>query len=181
MQKSGERIKINERVLVENINSIYDISLSKMINNKTVNGDIINYEAQIGLDILFEADNRSGLNFQRVEIPFVFKSNMEIEITDLNIESKSFSVNNEYVNCNIEIGIKKQTNTMKKISIIDNIESRECPEENEYKMIVYFVKKGDTIWNVSKKFKVCMDNIIKLNNLENPDKLNVGDRLYIMK
>ena len=48
-------------------------------------------------------------------------------------------------------------------------------------MIVYFVKKGDTIWSIAKKFKVYMENIIKLNNLENPDKINVGDRLYIMR
>ncbi len=70
---------------------------------------------------------------------------------------------------------------MRKINIIDNIESKENSEEDEYKMIVYFVKKGDTIWSIAKKFKVYMENIIKLNNLENPDKINVGDRLYIMR
>ena len=48
-------------------------------------------------------------------------------------------------------------------------------------MFMYFVKPGDSIWKIAKKFKVCMNDIISINNIENPDKINVGDRLYIMK
>lgn len=177
----NEAIKIDEKVLVEDINSIYDVDCIPIINNKTESGDTINYEAEMSLDILFEADNRNGLNFQNVKIPFMFKSNVKLESTDLVVESKNFSVNNEYINCNINLKLENEQNNMKKISIINNIESKTAEDENEYKMVVYFVKKGDTVWKIAKKFKVCMDNIIRLNNLENPDKINIGDRLYIMK
>lgn len=177
----NKNIKIEERVLVEDISSICDINCTPMIINKNLSGDNINYEGELCLDILFEADNRNGLNFQKVKIPFVFKSEIEIQSTDLKIETKSFSVNNEYVNCNVTISIRNSSRSMKKVSIIENIESQDIEEENEYKMIVYFVKKGDTIWNIAKKFKVCSKNILKANNLEENCKINVGDRLYIMR
>ena len=70
---------------------------------------------------------------------------------------------------------------MKKVSIIEDVETKEMTDENEYKMVMYFVKPEDTIWNIAKKFKVSMGDILKLNELENPDKLNIGDRLYIMR
>ena len=70
---------------------------------------------------------------------------------------------------------------LKKISIIEDVEIKENQEDNEYKMFMYFVKQGDTIWNIAKKFKVSINDILKLNELENPDKINIGDRLYIMR
>ena len=48
-------------------------------------------------------------------------------------------------------------------------------------MCIYFVRPGDTIWKIAKNFRVCMNDIISVNSIENPEKINVGDRLYIMK
>ena len=61
------------------------------------------------------------------------------------------------------------------------MEEEECQEENDYAMIVYFVKDGDTIWNIARDFKVTMDSIIQTNNLQDNAKINVGEKLYIMK
>ena len=78
----------------------------------------------------------------------------------------------------------KETLEMLVKSLVDNTENVEITEssmEDDYKMFMYFVKPGDSVWNIAKKFKVCMNDIIDLNKLENPNKLNVGDRLYIMR
>ena len=47
-------------------------------------------------------------------------------------------------------------------------------------MIVYFVKDGDTIWNIARDFRVTMDSIKKVNNLQD-DRISRGEKLYIMK
>lgn len=180
-ESKNKDIKIEERILVEDIKSIIDITCIPKITNRIVNNGIINYEGEINLDILFEADNRNGLNFQNVKIPFVFKSEVEIKSTDLRIVNKNFTLNSEYITCEITIDIINDSNSMKKINVIENIKTQEINENSEYKMVVYFVRKGDTIWNISKKFKVYSDNLLKFNNLEENCKLNVGDRLYIMK
>ncbi|MFW5998861.1 MAG: L,D-transpeptidase family protein [Halanaerobiaceae bacterium] len=49
------------------------------------------------------------------------------------------------------------------------------PEKN---YIIYTVKKGDSLWTISKKFKISIEDIIKLNNIEN-DTIYPDDRLKI--
>lgn len=175
-----ETININERVGVEDILSIYDVNCSTKIINTTKSGNYYNHEGELGLDIYYEADSRNGLNVKSVKLPFMIKSEQEKDI-EIWINKKQFTTSGENVDCDIELGYTSQTNSLKTINIIDDIKIKECEEESDYKMFMYFVKPGDTIWKIAKKFKVSMNDIIKINNLENPDKINVGDRLYIMR
>ncbi|HIC86826.1 MAG TPA: LysM peptidoglycan-binding domain-containing protein [Aquificae bacterium] len=48
------------------------------------------------------------------------------------------------------------------------------------KKLVYYVKKGDTLWRVSKKFKVSIDKLKKWNNLKSYT-LYQGQKLFIYK
>ena len=72
-------------------------------------------------------------------------------------------------------------NNTKTISIIENLEVTDLEEENTYNMYVYFVKPGDTAWSISKNFRVSKEELLTLNELENENSINVGDRLYIMR
>ena len=118
---------------------------------------------------------------KNVNLPFVIKLDNNSENIALNVNKSSFNINNENVECDIEICAKQKQGRVKSISILDNIEKKELTQNNDYKMSIYFVKAGDTLWNIAKKFKVCMTDIIKTNNLENPDKLKIGERLYIVR
>lgn len=69
----------------------------------------------------------------------------------------------------------------KRVNLIEDFEEKECEKKNEYSMVVYFVKPCDTVWKIAKMFKVTMESIIEANNLEDPNKINVGDKLYIVK
>ena len=55
----------------------------------------------------------------------------------------------------------------------------EAPVDLRRGIVIYFVQKGDTLWKIAKKYRVPMDMLIKINRLENPDLLNVGQRLLI--
>ena len=46
---------------------------------------------------------------------------------------------------------------------------------------VYVVGKNDTLWKVAKKYNTTVDSIAKVNNIENLDKINEGDKILIMK
>lgn len=172
---------INERILVEDIVNIHDVNCKTKVVNISKSGMFYNYECELSLDFYYEADNRNGLNVKNVVLPFMVKFEGEEGDLEFQITKKQFTVSSENVDCEVEILSKQSNNSMKKISIIENVETKENQEENEYKMFMYFVKPDDTIWNIAKKFKVSMGDILKLNELENPDKLNIGDRLYIMR
>ncbi len=178
-EERQESIKINETILMEDIHSIYSVDCTPKILSTHQVGNFTNYEGELSLDFYYEADNRTGLNVKNVKLPFITKmeSVEEIEIT---VMKKDFTIHNENVDCDIELLAKQRNMCLKTINIIENIESKECEEENDYKMYVYFVKSGDTIWNIAKKFRVCMEDIIRVNQLED-DRIAVGDRLYIMR
>ena len=46
-------------------------------------------------------------------------------------------------------------------------------------MIIYFVKPGDTIWKIAKKFKSTIEEIVKVNQIEDENMINVGEKLFI--
>lgn len=179
-KESVERISINERVVVEDILNVCDVNCRPRIVNRTKSGNYFNCECEMAMSIYYEADNRNGLNVKEVVLPFMMKTESEEEFS-FSISKKQFTVSNENVNCDIEILAKKDSDCLKRITVIDDVSTSECEEDEEYKMFMYFVKSGDTIWKIAKRFKVCVKDIIALNKLENPDRICVGDRLYIMR
>lgn len=176
-----EMVSLNERVQVEDILNIYDVGMMPRVISINKSGGMFNYECELNLDIFYEADNRNGLNVKNIKLPFMMKFEESSSNIEFNIVKKTFTVREENVDLDLQISAKQVDNNMKNISIIENVVTKEDEEENDYKMFMYFVKQGDTIWNISKRFRVSMQEIIRLNALENPDRINVGDVLYIMR
>ncbi len=44
---------------------------------------------------------------------------------------------------------------------------------------VYLVKNGDSLWRISKRYGVSVDDLMKENRLSSPQGLNIGQKLYI--
>ena len=67
--------------------------------------------------------------------------------------------------------------------IITDIEVADLDLEKLQSMpgiIGYIVKKGDTLWNIAKKYRTTVDTIMEINDLEN-DNIKEGDKLIIVK
>ena len=48
-------------------------------------------------------------------------------------------------------------------------------------MIIYFVKPGDTLGKIAKRFRSTVDDIARVNGIEDVNKILVGQQLYIPK
>lgn len=180
-EQISQTVNMNERVLIEDVLNILDVNNRVNIINSNKSGNYTNYECELNLEFYYEADNRNGLNVKNINIPFMVKFESQETNIEFKITKKQFTISNENVDCDIEIFARQVDSSLKKISIMDNIEVTPLEEENDYKMFMYFVKPGDSIWKIAKKFKVCMTDIAKLNNLEDMSKIDVGQRLYIMR
>ena len=174
-----EKVTLNENVLVEDIRGIYDVDCRANILNKTSNGNLTNYEGEVCIQIYF--DNGNSLAVKNTKFPFISKMNCDSDDVEVNFVSKHFKLNNEDVVCDVEMELSPNSSNYREIKIIEDIEEEECEIPNDYAMVVYFVKKGDTVWNIARDFKVPMDSIIKVNNLQDANKINVGEKLYIMR
>lgn len=68
-------------------------------------------------------------------------------------------------------------------SIITDVKESENVEDNSIKSgaVIYTVKKGDSLWNIAKKYHTTVDDIVRLNKIENPDLIYPGQKLLILK
>lgn len=67
------------------------------------------------------------------------------------------------------------------ISIINDMQVEENRDNEVYSIIIYFVKPGDTLWKIAKRFRSTVDNIARINGIEDENKINVGQQLFIPK
>lgn len=64
-----------------------------------------------------------------------------------------------------------------KIKIITNTKSTNDIHDTNH--IIYTVKRGDTLSEIALKYGTTVDQIVKLNNIQNPDLIYTGERLRI--
>lgn len=85
------------------------------------------------------------------------------------------------VDANIDINI--DTNTYRNITIpvINNISAEEEETQEDYSVIIYVIRSGDTLWKIAKRFGSTIDDIVRVNGIENPNKINAGEKIYIPK
>lgn len=159
-------------------NIIATFPVTSFIDMENVKEDYICESNYLLRNMLFKID--SVVN-NKITFQVDFSVNLEVyEEEEISIIQDMYSLEKD-----IEVKLKEIEMCVdgeeRKINVIENIEEKECEKKNEYSMVVYFVKPCDTIWKIAKMFKVTMESIINANELENPDKINVGDKLYIVK
>lgn len=128
------------------------------------------------------------LTIQESNIPFEYvidnleKGESLNTENDIEIASQDFIIQDGgEVNCNVNLNI--QTNMYRNTStnIIKEVQEEKEREEQDYSIVIYIVKKGDTIWEIAKEFGSTVDDIVRANGIENPDQISIGEKLYIPK
>ena len=169
--KDAETVDINERIDVENIRKVIDVYGScKSLNEN---------EGELYLKIYYESENKMGLNVKNVTVPVILKSSENK--TKTRVENLEFDLNSETIIVHGKILLEKNSSENKMIRVVQDITKKEVSQKDEYSMIVYSVKKNDTLWEVAKKFKVKQENIINSNELNEPYDLKLGEKIYIIR
>ena len=47
--------------------------------------------------------------------------------------------------------------------------------------VIYMVQKGDSLWKIAKKYRTTVNDILAVNDIENPDLIYPGQKLLIIK
>ena len=167
--------------------NIIDVKVNPIINKENkLNGKII-FEGEIELNFIFTDRSTVGVNTKKITIPFE-QSIDEIDTnkdckteTKVEVNSQEFLNQAGVVSSNVDLNF--ETNTYKNLAIpvISNITMEDEENLEDYSVIIYVVKGGDTLWKIAKRFGSTVNDIARVNGMKDPDKINVGEKIYIPK
>lgn len=179
---------IREKQFISEIGNhkIYDVDIRTRIINQTILKDRILYEGELELNFLFDAEGSSRIGTKNMTLPFTFnmdcmgaiptskiETNIEITLQDFTI------MPDESIDIKIDLEFLVNISNNQQLQVIDEINIDETRQNERYSLIIYFVKQGDTLWNIAKKFRSTVSNIAKINGIEDENKINIGQQLFI--
>ena len=139
-----------------------------IVTDKKVTDDKVTVEGVIKANVIYKTtDEEVGYSQISGDIPFTV-------VLDINGAKEGMKA---IVNSNLEaIDASIEANTE---FISDVIELDEEPKKKKASITIYVVTKGDTLWSLAKKYNTTVDAIVKMNSVENPDSIEIGDKLII--
>ena len=188
-QESKCTKQINEKINLKDIQNqtLIDVDIEPTILKESKINTKILYEGELNLNFIF-VNSEMKISIKDAKIPFEYtvenlqngeslQTNNQIEI-----KQKDFIIQDSGdVQCNIDMETDTNMYRTANINIIDSVQENGEREEQDYSIVMYIVKKGDTLWNIAKMFGSTVDSIARVNGIENPDEINIGQKLFIPK
>ncbi len=166
---------IKQKMIIEDINQVYDMDCNVIKVEKT-EGMI---EGEIRSKCVYSSFEKTSINKKeenvKFQIPVESSNDIKIQI----VSSKANILPDSSVDIEINVEIINANSSQEEVELINNVQIGEEEQGDEYSMTIYFVKQGDSLWKIAKKFKSTINEITNINEIENENKINVGDKLYI--
>ena len=167
------------------------VSLRGKIRSGSVNvGEgIINAEGVADMKLMYVAeDDNAPLYVIEESIPFSqsvemkgVNENMDVDV-HIETEDTGFGLLSENeVEIRITLGFDACVCEKKKCRIIKSIERSEEDSSAKGGAVIYTVKKGDTLWDIAKKYHSTPSDIEKLNGEDENELVKEGRRILIFK
>ena len=186
-QNIKQTCDLREQISIPEIgeNQLYNVQTTPNIVSVNVRNGKVIYEGELNLEFLYEV--ASSMSSRTAQIPFNFEitsdninENCEID-TNIDIKRDDFILNQGNIDTNVQLEFNISVSRTERLNIINEISSEENRDSNIYSMVIYFVKPGDTLWQIAKKFRSTMEDIARVNNIEDMNKIYPGEQLYIPK
>lgn len=164
---------------------VLGVKVNPIIENTEVRDGRINYTGK--LETEFFVNNENIVDGVTQNVPFEYnlineniKKNMDYE-TQLTVTDQRAYNTDDGVVLEVELEVMVLVQNNENLSFIQDIEVAENENQDIYSMVIYFVKPGDSLWKIAKQFKSRVEDIARVNGIEDENKIHVGQQLYIPK
>lgn len=180
----------NERNIIEcdenipEIGRIYNVVAEPEVAKCTVGNGGVDVEGRVKLYILYLTTNsKCSVYSIKKDLPFEYYHPCESVKEGMDCETKvavwhlSHNLNSKG-EIEIKYTLEQDIRITEKLNLklISDAKTEEKDEDND--IIIYFLKKGDSLWSVGKKYGVRVSDIMEMNGLES-DKVMEGQKLLI--
>lgn len=180
-------LQIREKINLDDFGdkNIIDVDVIPKIEKEHRKESKIIYEGELNINFIL-ANGDLQVETRSVNIPFDYSvdnfENSENLVTDMEVfvKNQDFIVQDAgVVNCNIDLEMCMNSYKTSNLNVIDEIQTNGEREEEDYSIIMYIVKKGDTLWKIAKKFGSTVDDIARTNGIEDENMIMPGQKLFI--
>lgn len=193
IRKETEKISLTEYVDVSkhNASSVYNVYAYPKTTSAYIDNGKINIEGFVNVTVLYFSSDDLGLYSSHKKIPFAYCDDIKTDALPLTLNANA-TIDNIFYNLNvsgeaevkisldIEFSVIKE-NTNEIITSIDVDKSKIIDKSDISSLTIYFVQKGDTLWDIAKKYHTTTQKISSINGIDENKILMPGERLLIPK
>lgn len=188
---TGKRVntevkQIREKVTINGLEgrNIIDVDVVPVIREENKTNNNVSYIGELELNFLI-SNSELNVETKNVKIPFEYSldiegignSNTELEIEVL---SQNFVVQDGgNVNCNIDLQMNVDISRNININVIDEVQTAGKRDDEDYSILMYIVKPGDSLWKIAKQFGSSIEDIARTNGIEDENIIHSGQKIFI--
>ena len=167
--------------------AILDYTLDTSYIVPKITNNIVELEGNAKISLLMQNLENMSIETKNIDVLI----NQKYDISDIKEDSKVYidivgeSLNVMQNGMDIEVllslDVVSNIEDVSNMSIIDKIEDMSLDLSNLDSINLYIVKPGDSLWKIAKKYKTSIDKIVKINNIENPEKIDIGQKILVIR
>lgn len=186
-QTRKEMKHVQERLEIEGMENqnIIDVDVNPVIEKQEALTNRILYTGI--LEINFMLSNQDlQMEVRNSKIPFEYiidgvenSENVNCKL-DIDVTNQDFIIQDGgVISSNIDLIMNSDMYRNTNLNIMDEIQTNGEREAEDYSLILYIVKKGDTLWEIAKKYGSTIDDIVRTNGIEDENRISTGQKLFI--
>lgn len=186
---SNNTIEMTQSLLIPELDllKILSITANPVISEMNVLDGKLALEGNIEFNILYYRTDKKILENKKMELPFQqvvkipeLQSNMNVQ-TNIDIENvENRPIGGNQLQIRLDMNVNTTSNEEMEINSIRNIEVTDDEAGRIPSIVIYYVKAGDTLWSIAKKFRVTVEEIKNLNELTD-DRIYPNEQLIIQR
>ncbi len=185
-----------EAIVIENFmpenNEVFSVTIRPSVEEKLITDDKLTIKGVLEVRTIYIAKEVGNVIDTAVNIiPFT----QEIEIKGIPSKSmivprvlakdiKLYSQGKKEIIVEYMLDSTAEVYTKNNLNVLEEIELEDMTKEEIDKypsMTVYQIKKGDSLWELAKRFNTSVKDIQEVNDIDMPDTLHVGQKIIILK
>lgn len=186
-QTRKEIKQIREKIELEGMENknIIDVDVCPVIEKQDNLSNRIVYSGS--LEINFVLSNQDlQMEVRNAKLPFEYMVDGVEDAENVNSKLEMEVANQDFIiqdggviSSNVDLVMNNDMYRSTNMNIMNEIQTNGEREEEDYSLILYIVKKGDTLWQIAKRYGSTIDDIVRTNGIEDPNKITVGQKLFI--
>lgn len=186
-QTRKEIKQIREKVEIEGIDNknIIDVDVNPMIEKQDNLANRIVYTGSLEINFIL-SNQELQMEVRNSKIPFEYTvdgvedaENVNSRL-DMEVANQDFVIQDGgIVSSNIDLVMNSDMYRNTNMNIMNEIQTNGEREAEDYSLILYMVKKGDTLWQIAKRYGSTIDDIVRTNGIEDADRISPGQKLFI--